>query len=70
MSYVTKLINDVNKQVSENGEPKQVNFNTQSLKKATISFRDFNDGYVELLEDSQQIDEAFKTLFSMEDNFQ
>ena len=70
VSYVTKLINDMTKQVSENGEPKQVDFNTQSLKKAMISFRDFNDGYVELLEDSQQIEEIFKTFFSMEDNFQ
>ena len=60
----------MNKQVPESGRPKQVDFNIQSLKKAIISFQDFNDGYVELLEDSQQIDEVFKTLFSMEGNFQ
>ena len=70
MSYVTMLIHNVNKQVSENGEPKQVGFNIQSLKKAMTSFRDFNDGHFELLEDPQQIDEVFKTLLSMEDNFQ
>ena len=56
--------------MSENGEPKQVDSNTQSLKKAMISFQDINDGHVEILEDSQQIDEVFKTLLSMEDNFQ
>ena len=70
MSYVTKLINNVNNQVSENSEPKQVDFNIQSMKKAMTSLRDVNDGYVELLEDPQQIDEVFKTLLSMEDNFQ
>ena len=32
MSYVTKLINNVNKPVSGNGEPRQVDFNIQSLK--------------------------------------
>ena len=43
MSYVTKLINNVNKQVSDNGEPRQVDFNIQSLKKAMTSFLEFND---------------------------
>ena len=70
MSYVTKLINNVNKQVSENGEPKQVDFNIQSLKKSMTSFRAFNDEYVELLEDSQEIDRVFMTLLGLEDNFQ
>ena len=70
MSYVTKLINNVNKQVSENGEPRQVDFNIQSLKKAMTSFRDFNDEYVENLADSDEIDRAFTTLLSTEDKFQ
>ena len=70
MSYVTRLINNVNKQVSENGEPRQVDFNIQSLKKAMTSFRDFNDEYVENLEDSDEIDRAFTTLLSTEDKFQ
>ncbi len=70
MSYVTKLINNVNKQVSENGKPRQVDFNIQSLKKAMTSFREFNDKYVENLEDSHEIDRAFTTLLNTEDNFQ
>ena len=70
MSYVTRLINNVNKQVSENGEPRQVDFNIQSLKKAMTSFRDFNDEYVENLEDSDEIDRAFTTFLSTEDKFQ
>ena len=70
MSYVTKLLNNVNKQVSENGEPRQVDFNIQSLKKAMTSFRDFSDEYVENLEASDEIDRAFTTLLSTEDTFQ
>ena len=70
MSYVTKLINSVNKQVSDNAEPRQMDFNIQSLKKAMTSFRDFNDEYVANLEDSDEIDRAFATLLSTEDNFQ
>ena len=52
MSYVMKMINSVNKQVSDNGDPRQMDFNIQSLKKAMTSFRDFNDEYVANLEDS------------------
>ena len=70
MSYVTRLINNVNKHVSENGEPRQVDFNIQSLKKAMTSFRDFNDEYVENLEDSDKIDRTFTTFLSTEDKFQ
>ena len=47
-----------------------MDFNIQSLKKAMISFRDFNDEYVENLEDSDEIDRAFTTLLSTEDKFQ
>ena len=60
---MTKLINDVNKQMSENGELKQVDFNIQSLKKVMTNFRDLNDGNFELLEDSQPINEVFKTSY-------
>ena len=64
MSDMTKLKNNVNKQVSKNSEQRQVDFNIQSLKKAMTSFRDFNDEYVEHLEDSDEIDRAFTTLLS------
>ena len=70
MLYVTKLINNVNKQVSENGETRQVDFNIHSLKKAMTNFRDFNDEYVENLEDSDEIDGFFTTLLTTEDKFQ
>ena len=70
MSYVMKLITNVNKQMSDNCEWRQVDFNLQSLKKAIASFQDFNDEYVANLEVSDEIDRALKTLLGTEDNFQ
>ena len=66
---MTKLINNLNKQVSENGEPRQVDFNIQSLKKGMTSFQDFSYEYVENLEDFDEIDRAFTTLLCTEDKF-
>ena len=70
MSYVTKLINNVLKQVSDNGEPRHIDFNIQSLKRAMSSFREFNDEYVKCLEDPMEIESVYTNLLSMEDDFQ
>eukprot|EP00794_Sanderia_malayensis_P002706 gene2706-3128_t len=68
MSYVTKLINNVNKQVAEDVEPGLLDFNIQSLKKAMTSFTNFNEEYVANLDDAAEIERAFMTLLNIEDN--
>ncbi len=70
MAYVTKLINNVNIQVAENVEPRLLDFNLESLKKAMTRFTSFNDEYSFNLDGSEQFERAFKTLLSIEDNFQ
>ena len=70
MSYVTKLISVVNKQVLNKSELSQVGSNLLSLKKATTNFRNFNDEYVTVLEDPNEIEGAFESLINIEDNFQ
>ncbi len=55
MSYVTKSINNVNKQVTDHVEQSLLDFNIQALKKVMTSFTRFDDEYLASLDDSEDV---------------
>ena len=70
ISYMIKLINVINKQVLDESETRQVEFNLQSFMKAMANFQQSNGEYVAVLGDSGEIERAFESLLSTEDSFQ